>query len=139
LRLKRKQLNWKALQFTSQILHNRHDMMRLPESREYAKKDLMEKLTISQEDIVLAPPTRIGVPRLVVHFRDAVDSRLTLLGSCGASTHARSAMFSATLPPWADRKGFFSLGGGDSPSNHISLHAFLIITWPRILEAVMNE
>jgi hypothetical protein len=107
---------------------------RIREERLYGKADVFAMLT--PQDIAIAPSTRIGVPRLVVHFRDAVDSRLTLLGSGGASTHERSAMVSATLLPWKVRNGFFFLGGGDSPSNHISLHAFLVTSWPRILEAI---
>ena len=91
---------------------------------------------LTPEDIAIAPPSRNGVPRLVVHFRDLIDSRLTFLGSGGASTHERSAIVSAASLPWKDRNGFFFLGGGDSPSNHISLHAFLVTSWPRILEAI---
>jgi hypothetical protein len=104
------------------------------EEKLYKSADVLAMLT--PEDLAIAPSTRTGVPRIVVHFRDDVDSRLTLHGSEGASPYSRSVTYSSILPPWASRKGFFFIGGGDSPSNHISLRLFLISSWPLILKAI---
>jgi hypothetical protein len=105
---------------------------RAREAALYGAADVLAMLT--PEDLAAAPPARAGAPRLVVHFRDAVEPALA--AAAGGAPAARAARAARARPGWAARDGFFFVGGGDSPTNHLALHAFLTAAWPRVRAAL---
>ena len=91
----------------------------------YARADVFAMLT--QEDLAAVPPTRPGVPRLVINFRDDVE---VLLADPALPPAERAARHAATLAPFEARAGFVFMGGGNNPTNVLALHAFLTRVWP---------